>query len=165
MIGGGAFAWFWLALAALALRPAAPVIAQEPPTEEMLIERLRQIQDALTAGAKEPGQVPETGLAQEPPLGEDEVRTLVSEGLGVDVLSIEVVERDGEPAYAVTVMNPPGNTNGAFAVETLLVDGATGGLLERVPQRPRVAAPNLAGPSGASDPERSGMEIRRRTYR
>jgi hypothetical protein len=162
MSGGGCFAWFWLALATLALRPA---IAQEPPTEEMLIERLRQIQDALIAGAKEPGQEPETGLAQEPALGKDEVRRLVSEGLGVDVLSIEVVERDGEPAYAVTVMNPPGNTNSAFAVETLLVDGATGGLLERVPQRPRVAAPNLVEPSGASDPERSGMEIRRRTYR
>ena len=165
MSGGGCFAWFRLTLAVLALPAITPAVAQQPPSEEMLIERVRQIQGALTAGAGAPGQEPEAGLAQEPALGEDEVRRLVSEGLGVDVLSIEVVERDGEPAYAVTVMNPPGNTNSAFAVETLLVDGATGGLLERVPQRPRVAAPNLTGASGASDPERSGMEIRRRTYR
>jgi hypothetical protein len=160
----GGFAWSWLALAVLALHAAAPAIAQEPPSAEMLIERLRQIQDALTAAPGGPRQEPDIGPAQQPALGEDEVRSLVSEGLGVEVLSIEVVDHKGAPVYAVTVMSPPGDTNSAMAVDVLLIDGATGALLGRVPQRPRVAAPGLAGPS-ITDPERSGMEIRRRTYR
>jgi hypothetical protein len=95
-------------------------------------------------------------------LGEDEVQSLVAEGFGVEILSVEATESEGRPAYAVTVMNPPGNDNSAFAVETLLIDGATGGLLGKVPQTPRVAAP---GPSGRSDFDRSGLEIRRRTHR
>ena len=125
-----------LALAALPLPAAMPLHAQEAAGEESA----------------------DTG----PMLGEDEVRSLLREGLGVEILSIEAIESEGRAAYAVTVMSPPGNDNSAFAVETLLIDGATGGVLGRVPQTPRVAAPERWG---RSDPESSGLEIRRRTYR
>ena len=87
------------------------------------------------------------------------------DGLGVDVLRAELVERDGQPVYAVTVMNPPGNYNGAFMVRTLLVDGATGGLLGEVPQTPRAAAPDLTQDAPAAGFDGSGPEIRRRSHR
>jgi hypothetical protein len=172
-------------LAALALQPIAAVIAQKPARDEVLIERLRQIQGEPTPGATEPTraaatpeqqsierlgpvqQAPEsnasTGAA--PTLGEDEVRSLIVEGLGVEVLNIKAIESGGRPAYAVTVMSPAGNDNGAFGVETLLVDGAMGGLLGRVSQAPRTAAPGLAEASGRAAPDTTGLEIRRRTYR
>jgi hypothetical protein len=127
-----------------------------PAAEQELIERLEAVRrDLQSAGAADEDRA----------LGEDEVRTLVAEGLGVEILDIEATESQGRPAYAVTVMSPPGTGNSAFAVDTLLVDGATGGLLGRVPRAPRVAAPNLAGPSGWSDPDPSGVEIRRRSHR
>ena len=62
-------------------------------------------------------------------------------------------------------MRPAGNVNGAFAVEILLVDGATGGLLGRVSQAPRTAAPGMAEASGRAAPDSTGLEIRRRTWR
>jgi hypothetical protein len=62
-------------------------------------------------------------------------------------------------------MNPPGNYNAAFMVRTLLVDGATGGLLGEVPHTPRAAAPDLTQDTRAAGPDDSGLEIRRRTYR
>jgi hypothetical protein len=180
----------WLARGALmlalsALQPIVGAIAQQPTRDEALAERLRQIQGQLTAGAVEPtgaagtpkqqsieqleavqpdqGSGASTGAG--PTLGEENVRSLVSEGLGVQVLNIEAIESETRPAYAVTVMRPAGNVNGAFAVETLLVDGTTGGLLGRVPQAPRTAAPGLAEASGHASPEITGPDIRRRTYR
>ena len=173
-----------LVLAALALPSIAAVIAQEPARDQVLIERLRQTQGEPTPGATEPTraaaapeqqsgrpgpvqQAPEsnasTGAA--PPLGEDEVRSLIVDGLGVEVLKINAIESGGRPAYAVTVMSPAGNDNGAFGVETLLVDGATGALLGRVSQAPRTSAPGLAEASGRAASDSTGLEIRRRTYR
>ena len=169
-----------LALAALPLPGTTPLHAHEAVGEEALLERLREIQEQFTPGADEPAPgaaAPEQELIERlqavrrdlqseadtgPMLGENEVRSLVGEGLGVEILSIEATESEGRPAYAVTVMNPPGNDNSAFAVGTLLIDGATGGLLGTVPHMPRVAAPE---PSGRSDLDRSGLEIRRRTHR
>ena len=166
-----------LALAALPLPAAMPLQAQEAAGEEALTERFRQTQGPFTPGAAQPAPdaapseqaltvrrdlQPEASADTGPLLGEDEVRSLLREGLGVEILSIEAIESEGRAAYAVTVMSPPGNDNSAFAVETLLIDGATGGVLGRVPQTPRVAAPERWGPS---DPESSGLEIRRRTYR
>ena len=161
------------------LHPAA----QEPSSERTLIERLRQIQGEIehSAPASEAApsaevlirdiQVIERQLrsdadGQRPALSEEEVRTLVREGLGVEVLKAETVERDGRRVYALTVMNPPGDYNGAFMVRTLLVDAATGGLLGEVPDTPRTGATDVA-PSApaASPPDGGGLEIRRRTYR
>jgi hypothetical protein len=158
------------------LRPAA----QEPSSELQLIERLRQIEAQTLrpepAAAPTPAadelvrdiQAIERQLradvdAQRAALSEEEVRSLVREGLGVEVLKAETVERDGRQVYALTVMNPPGDYNGAFVVRTLLVDPTTGGLLGEVPHTPRTAAPDVDAP--AAGPDGGGLEIRRRTHR
>jgi uncharacterized membrane protein YkoI len=163
----------------------APVAAQEQTGAQELLQRLQQIQGQLEPGGAEPvqgepGRADElirqieairqqslgtTAPEEQPALGEDEVRRLVREGLGVDVLSAELVERDGRPVYALTVMNPPGDYNGAMMVRTLLVDGATGGLLGQVPAAPRAASEPGSGLSRAAGLEGSGPEARRRTYR
>ena len=172
-----------LLLAGLA-SPLASLSAQAPTSERELIDRVRQIQGELgappPAGAREQELIErvqvlrreapaasqsEAGAAARPELGEDEVQALLREGLGVEILKIEVIESDGRPAYGVTVMNPPGNDNRAFVVETLVVDGATGGLLGRVPQSPRTAAPGPAQPSSRAAPDASGLDIRRRSLR
>lgn len=157
------------------VRPAA----QEPTSEEALIERLRQSQGEL-GRAQTPGeparpaeeliqkievlerQLPSESPGQRLALSEEEVRELVSEGFGVEVLKAETVEHHGRPAYALTVMNPPGDYDGAFLVRTLLVDGATGTLLGQLPQTPRTSVPDPAPPAVI---EGSGLEIRRRTHR
>jgi uncharacterized membrane protein YkoI len=156
--------------------------AQEQPREPTLVERLRPIQGELareegrvqpSPGPEEPireievveRQLPSNGAGQRPALSEEEVRNLVREGLGVDVLKVDLVERDGRQVYALTVMNPPGDYNGAFRVRTLLVDGTTGGLVGEVPDRPRTSASDLAPDAPAAGPDGGGLEIRRRTHR
>ena len=94
----------WLAVGALVVQPAMPVPRSSRPSS-----------------LSRPPCSPE--------IGEDEMRAIVRESLGVEILRVEVVERDGEPAYAITVMNPQGNQNDALRVATLLFDGATGSLL------------------------------------
>jgi hypothetical protein len=129
----------WLALGGLVLLPvwSAPGGAQESP------------------GAR----------AVQPEISEEEMRTIVREGLGVEILSLEVVEHDGQPAYAITVMNPPGNRNDAFRVGTLLFDGATGSLLGQESPAPHEEAPDLSTVQTPSGFESGGPEIRRRTLR
>jgi uncharacterized membrane protein YkoI len=155
--------------------------AQEQASERTLIERLRQTQGESERveppGA--PARPAEEGIrdievlerqlrsdaeGQRPALSEEEVRSLVREGLGVEVLKIETVERDGRQVYALTVMNPPGDYNGAFMVRTLLVDGTTGGLLGEVPHTPRTGATDVAPEAPAAGPDGGGLEIRRRTH-
>jgi len=89
----------------------------------------------------------------------------VEDSLGVEVLRTELSERDGQPVYAVTVMNPPGNYNAAFMVRTVLIDGTTGGIVGEVPQVPRTAAPDLAAGGATSGFDGGGLEIRRRSHR
>lgn len=157
------------------VRPAA----QEPTSEQALIERLRQSQSE-TGRAQRAGEqarpaeelvqrieVIERQLGAGTPgqrlaLSEEEVRSLVSEGLGVEVLKAETVEHDGRQVYALTVMNPPGDYDGAFMVRTLLVDGTTGSLLGQVPHTPRTSATDSSPPAVVDG---SGREIRRRTHR
>ena len=173
-------AWAVLALALI----AAPGMAQEQTSAPALMERLQQIQGQLQGGGQPTQGQPsradelvrrieamrqqsagEAAADRQPALGEQEVRKLVQDGLGVDVLSVEVVEQGGRPVYALTVMNPPGNYNGAFQVATLLVDGATGGLLGQVPHTPRASDPDLAPGPPAAGFDGSGPEIRRRSHR
>ena len=184
-IGTGArLAMGGLLLAGLASQIAS-LSAQAPPSERELIDRVGRIQEQLGRGAPPPAGAREqerielqplrreapsefqsmARAAARPKLGEDEVQALLREGFGVEILKIEVIESEGRAAYGVTVMNPPGNDERAFVVETLVVDGATGGLLGRVPRSPRTAAPGLAAPSSPADPDGSGLEIRRRTHR
>ena len=98
-------------------------------------------------------------------LSEDQVRTLLHDNLGVEVLRVEVVEHDGGQAYAVTVMTPAGNRNNALMVATLLVDGTTGALLGEQSSAPHAVAPDLPTATGNSVPESGGLEIRRRALR
>jgi hypothetical protein len=166
-------------LAPLAVLRAA---TQEQTSEQALIERLRQSQGEI--GRTQPPGAParpaeeliqeieviERQLRSGTPgqrlgLSEEEVRGLVSEGLGVEVLKAETVEHEGRQVYAVTVMNPPGNYDGALMVRTLLVDRTTGGLLGEVPHTPRTAATDVAPSAPAAGPDGGGREIRRRTHR
>ncbi|WP_162913292.1 hypothetical protein [Rhodospirillaceae bacterium SYSU D60014] len=62
-------------------------------------------------------------------LSRDEIAAKVAETYGVEVLRLRDAKVDGRAAYAVTVMNPDGNSNAAFQVSTLLVDAATGALI------------------------------------
>jgi len=170
-----------LVLGALMAQAVAPSYAQAPASEQELIGRTREVQgepgptSPPVAGAGGPEEIepmPAIGRDDQagasgdarPALGEDEVRALLGERFGVEVLRIEAVASERGPAYAVTVMNPPGNDDGAFLVETLVVDGATGDVLGQVPQEPRIA-PGLAAPSGQADFNGSGLEIRRRSHR
>ena len=79
---------------------------------------------------------------------------------GVDVLKVTAAEYDGRPVYILTVMNPGGDSDGAFQVTRLMVDRSTG---ELVPQFRHEAGgyrlPGGAGPNDAID----GRSIRRRS--
>jgi hypothetical protein len=103
--------------------------------------------------------------ALQPDLGEDEMRAIVAESLGVEILSVEVVEHDGEPAYAITVMSPQADRNDAFRVATLLFDGASGALLGQRSAAPHAEAPDLSTAPVPSGFESGGQEIRRRSLR
>ncbi len=48
---------------------------------------------------------------------------------GVKVLRLTQGEYDGKKVFLATVMNPAGNSNGAFEVATLAVDPQTGNLI------------------------------------
>jgi hypothetical protein len=164
-----------LVLGALATQAVAPSSAQAPASEDELIDRIRETQGEVGPGATSPPGAGAGGpeliepaqagasTAARPALGEDEVRTLLGERFGVEVLKIEPMQSERGPAYAVTVMNPPGNDDSAFLVETLVVDGATGEVLGQVSHAPRVA-PDLAAPSGQADLD-GGLEMRRRSHR
>ncbi len=142
----------WLALGGLVVLPGTGALAQAQSADD-LVDRIRQIQAEQQAAP------------QAPALGEDEIRAIVAESLGVEILAVEVVEHDGAAAYAITVMNPPGNRNDAFQVATLLFDGATGSLLGQQPTAPRVAAPAAVTAPPPHGFAGSGPEIRRRSVR
>jgi hypothetical protein len=150
----------WLAIGGLFLLPAASAsLGAQEPGAQALIDQIRQIQGEIA-----PDQQAQEAPPQ-PDLSEEEVRSLLRDNLGVEVLRVEVVEHDGGPAYAVTVMTPPGNRNNALMVATLLVDGATGALLGERSSAPRAVAPDLPTATHNSVPESGGLEIRRRTLR
>ena len=91
----------------------------------------------------------------------DAAAARIAEVYGVEVLRVQEVTVDGRAAYAITVMNPGGNSNAAFQVNTLLADAATGNLLPVFRHRP-------AGydPPGAATYESKvdGLALRRRSF-
>jgi hypothetical protein len=154
-----------LTLAGLAALPGICAVAQEQSADD-LIDRIRQIQGEIESGGQAPPrQDMDAQAALRPELGEDEIRAIVRQSLGVEILRVEVVEHEGAPAYAITVMNPGGDRNDAFRVATLLFDGATGSLLGQQSPAPRTAAPELSTAPTPSGFESGGREIRRRTSR
>jgi hypothetical protein len=126
-------------------------LAQGPPSEQELLERLRQIRGEIGGGATT------TGAEL---LSQQQVEQAVGERLGVEVLGSETIETQAGTRYAVKVMNPPGNYSAAFLVTTLLVDAASGEILGEAGPGSGLTRPVLPG----SDAE-SGLEVRRRTHR
>lgn len=53
----------------------------------------------------------------------------IAERYGVQVLKVRAGERDGRKVWLVTVMQPGGNSNGAFQVHLLAVDQESGELV------------------------------------
>lgn len=53
----------------------------------------------------------------------------VARTFGVEVLRVAAGEVDGTKVWLITVMNPPGDDNAAFQVNTLAVDQRTGALV------------------------------------
>ena len=170
-----------LALGALVLGMQDAARAQDQPvSEQQLIERLRQIQgevgqgEGRAAGASEQellerlqqirGEVGGGAPQREARLTADQVRQRISEDLGVEVLSVDPVAADERPAYALKVMNPPGNYNAAFRVVTLLVDGDSGAVLGEIQTAPSAETPD-AFPGRREAGEQSGPELRRRSHR
>jgi hypothetical protein len=82
----------------------------------------------------------------------------------VEVLSVDRVAAGERPAFALKVMNPPGNYNAAFRVVTLLVDGDSGAVLGEIRTTPSAETPD-AFPGRREPGEQSGLELRRRSHR
>ncbi len=59
----------------------------------------------------------------------DEVAAKIAEAYGVTVLRIVPTVTDGRSVFRVTIMNPGGDFDEAFQVNTLLVDADTGKLV------------------------------------
>jgi len=94
----------------------------------------------------------------------EEISAAVAQEFGVEVLRIVAADADGRPAYRVTVMNPGGDSDGAFQVTTLVVDAETGGLIPQF--RHKAAGYELPGASANEPPTvTEGTAIRRMTYR
>ncbi len=65
----------------------------------------------------------------------DEVAAVVAEAYGVTVLRVVPTEVEGRSVFRVTIMNPGGDFDEAFQVNTLLVDADTGKLVSAVRHR------------------------------
>jgi ribosomal protein L23 len=88
-----------------------------------------------------------------------EVKAMIEKRFGVEVLRIKEISADGQEAYAVTVMNPGGNFNEAFQVNTIVVDRKTGRLIPQF--RHRAAGVDRAAGGGRNVPEDTGPLSRR----
>ncbi len=74
-------------------------------------------------------------VAQNGVLSEEEVAARVAEAYGVEILQVKRDDLIGGPAYAVKVMDRGGESNAAFRVTTLMVDGTTGELIPQFRHR------------------------------
>ncbi|MGH6984923.1 MAG: PepSY domain-containing protein [Stellaceae bacterium] len=87
----------------------------------------------------------------------------IAQRYGVQVLRADREVLAGKPVYRMVVMNPGGDFNEAYAVHTLVVDAASGGLVpqfEHLPAGYALAAPPDRTPRDAG----SGVTIRRETF-
>ena len=82
-------------------------------------------------------------------MSEAEVSRMIAEAYGVRVLRIRAARRGETRIWLVTVMNPPGDFNEAFQVNTLAVDQDTGALVPAFRHRP--SGYDLSSPSGRGD--------------
>lgn len=93
----------------------------------------------------------------------DAARGAVERNFGVEVLKIEEAEIEGRPAFLLRVMNPAGNFNEAFQVNTLAVDRTTGDLIPAFRNGPTGYAPE--GTTGRSGSDDVGPALRRGSLR
>jgi hypothetical protein len=75
---------------------------------------------------------------------EKQVAAKVAKDLDVEVLRVRAAKSDGRAVYLVTMMNPGGDFNTAFAVNTVAVDAETGELTPQFRHRPSGADTNAA---------------------
>ena len=61
----------------------------------------------------------------------DQIQRKFETEYGVTVLRIREISDNGKPVFAVTVMNPGGNFNEAYQVNTVAVDPETGELISQ----------------------------------
>lgn len=90
---------------------------------------------------------------------ESEARAALEEEYGVQVLRVEPGEQDGVPVFVVRVMNPGGNFNEAFQVNTLVINRQTGELVRQFRHGP--SGMRGAGGARAGANENSGPILRR----
>jgi hypothetical protein len=94
----------------------------------------------------------------------DAVASDIARRYGVSVLKVTPTKVDERDAYAVVVMNPGGNDNGAFEVSTLIVDAASGALVPQFAHRASGYAlppsPDTATPGDDSGPSVRSMTSR-----
>ncbi len=64
-----------------------------------------------------------------------EAKAKIEKMFRVEVLKIREIISNGRPAYAVTVMNPGGDFNEAFQVNTIVIDRETGQLVPQFRHR------------------------------
>ena len=91
-------------------------------------------------------------------LSADQVRRQVETRYSVKVLRIKPMTEQGRSAFAVTIMNPGGDFNEAFQVNTIVIDAESGRPIVQYRQGPGGLEPAAApvssrtGPSTASTP-------------
>lgn len=91
----------------------------------------------------------------------DQVKSAIASKFGVQVLKVEETQGPEGPAYLVTVMNPGGDSNSAFQVNTLMVDQQTGKLVSAFRHLP--AGYDLSGSRSFNTKLGEGEELRRRS--
>ncbi|MDP6604263.1 MAG: hypothetical protein QGG17_08725 [Rhodospirillales bacterium] len=89
-----------------------------------------------------------------------EVKAMIEKTYGVEVLRIDDSKANGLDAFAVKVMNPGGDFNEAFQINTLVVDKRTGKLISQFRHLPDGRA-GRAGGGGRDLSENAGPESRR----
>ena len=65
----------------------------------------------------------------------NQVKAKIAKEFGVKVLKVRPGKDDGRKVYLVTMMNPGGDFNEAFQVNTIIVDAETGKLVSRFRHR------------------------------
>ncbi len=74
----------------------------------------------------------------------NQVKAKIAKDFGVKVLKVRPAKADGRKVYLVTMMNPGGDFNEAFQVNTIIVDAETGKLVSRFRHRASGHDPNEA---------------------
>lgn len=92
-------------------------------------------------------------------MSESAARAALEREYGVEVLRVEPGEQDGVPVFVMRVMNPGGNFNEAFQVNTLVMDRQTGRLVPQFRHGP--SGVRGAGASSTGTNENSGPLLRR----